>query len=97
VAVTDADGIAVLVDRRLVPGFWDLDPITATDESGTVIGEFTLTPATWIRLVDGEGRQQWWTGGLVDGPQTIPITWEPAESGRRSPAPVPPPASCAAP
>ncbi len=76
-ATTDAAGEAVLTDRRLVPGFWDLDPIVVVDEEGDTTGELILTPATWIRLVDDVGREQWWTGELEDGPQEIAITWDP--------------------
>jgi len=74
-ATTDAAGRAVLVDRRLVPGFWDLAPIV--HHEGGEIREIVLTPRTWIRLVDGQGREQWWSGELTDAPRAVAITWEP--------------------
>lgn len=66
--VTDAGGRVRLSDRRLVPGFRDLPPVTATNQEQVVVGTFEVTTRTWLS-VEGAG----WVvlDDLVDGYQQI--------------------------
>jgi hypothetical protein len=74
---TDSTGQFTVEDRRFVPGFWDLAPITLTDEMGEPFGEVVLTTTTRLTLLAGDGRWQVVTFEALDGPQTLSLLWLP--------------------
>ena len=49
---TDAEGKLVLKDKKLFPHLYDLPDMTATDETGEIIGTLTLTATMRISLTD---------------------------------------------
>jgi hypothetical protein len=76
VAVTDAEGRALITDRRLVPAFWDPPPLTHRDENANDLGLFELTTETWLYVAvpGSEFVGTWASVDAIDGAQAVEVT-----------------------
>lgn len=92
VDTTDADGLAVLTDRRHFPSLYDTEPMVAMDESGVPQGWLEPTDDMIFYLADGINSPRVYHRTISSGKQTLDLVWNvPA------PAPAPPAAAGPAP
>ncbi|RKZ09770.1 hypothetical protein DRQ50_14840 [bacterium] len=84
VATTDADGKAVLTDRRHFPHFYDRPAMMATDENGLPIGPLVLTSDMRIFLEDGDRNLEVYERAVEAGAQLLELVW----TGGIPPAPA---------
>jgi hypothetical protein len=76
-ARTDSRGIWSTTDRSFSPGLYDLGELTATDETGQVVGTFSLDDTFKLRLYDGVGTRIGVDTTVSDGPNRIDVVWRP--------------------
>jgi len=71
--VTDEQGRVTIDDRRLVPGFWDVAPMTITSEEAEVRGVVELGTDVWV--VMGDFLQVALLSDVTDGAQTATVKY----------------------
>ena len=77
IGYTDADGKLVLKDKKLFPHLYDRPDMTATDETGEIIGTLTLSPTMRVSLVDTlAGRSMGFREDILAG-TVLELVWDP--------------------
>ena len=74
---TDAEGKLVLKDKKLFPHLYDLPDMTATDETGEIIGTLTLTATMRISLTDTLANRSMGFNEEIQADTVVQLVWDP--------------------